>query len=204
MLFLVEPTRRGVTMDPRPLFLRSLDQLEKLVTAVTPEALERPTPCTEFDLSALLGHVVGAVHRIAYAGEGGRPLDVVAQVGEVADDDWPGAVSRARARAAAAWADDAVLDRMMELPWGVIPGRAALSGYVMEVATHTWDTASVIDPGARLDPAIAEFALEIGHRVLPADRRGPDVPFGTVQGAPADADPYARLAAWLGREVTGR
>jgi uncharacterized protein (TIGR03086 family) len=109
-------------MDPRFLFLRSLDQLEKLAAVITPEVLERPTPCREFDVRDLLGHVVGAVHRIAYVGEGGRALDVSAQVGAVADDDWSGAVARARARVAAAWAQDDALDRIVEMPWGTVPG----------------------------------------------------------------------------------
>ncbi len=191
-------------MDPRPLFLRSLDQLEKLAATIPAQALTRPTPCAEFNLRELLGHVVGAVHRIAYVGEGGRALDVFAQVGFVADDDWPAAVARARARAATAWADDAALDRTVEMPWGAMPGRAALSAYVMEVATHSWDVAHALDTPPQLDPAIAEFALDTAHRALPADRRGPEVPFGPVQQAPRDADPYTRLAAWLGRETNTR
>ncbi|MGW7575891.1 TIGR03086 family metal-binding protein [Streptomyces sp. NPDC054765] len=191
-------------MDPRLLFLRSLDQFEELTATVPPLLLERPTPCAEFDLRALLGHVVGAVHRIAYVAEGGRALDLYPQVDFVADDDWPGAVARARTRAAAAWADDAVLERMVEMSWGTMPGRAALNGYVMEVATHTWDVAQVLDTPAQLDPAIGEFAMDIAQRALPADGRGPHVPFGPVRQAPPDADPYTRLAAWTGREVGTR
>lgn len=190
-------------MDPRPLLLRTIDQFEKLLTVVTPESLERPTPCAEFDLRALLGHTVGALHRIAYVGEGGRALDVAAAVARVADDDWPGAVARVRARVAAAWADDAKLDPQVEVPWGVFPGRVALSAYVMEVATHTWDAARTLGAAtAQLDPELAEFALQVARQALPAEaERGADVPFGAPRKAPADADGYTRLAAWLGREV---
>ncbi|MFJ1701999.1 TIGR03086 family metal-binding protein [Kitasatospora sp. NPDC088346] len=189
------------TFDPRPHYLRALDQLAKVVAQVTPEQLDRPTPCTEFDLRTLLGHTVGGIHRIAYVGEGGRSLDVAATVGEVGDAEWAEALDRARARAAAAWADDAVLDRLSWVPWGQLPGRFALGGYVMEAVTHTWDIAQVVDPSAALDEELALGALGVAEQVLPAEPRGGELPFGPVQPVPADADPYTRLAGWLGRRV---
>ncbi len=66
------------TQDPRPLYLLALDQLEKLIAEAAPETLDRPTPCTEYDLRTLLSHVVGGVHRLAYMGEGGHCEDVAA------------------------------------------------------------------------------------------------------------------------------
>lgn len=59
--------------DARPQYLLALGQLEKLFAEITPEALDRPTPCTEFTLRQLLGHVVGGVHRFAYLGEEAGP-----------------------------------------------------------------------------------------------------------------------------------
>ncbi|MFD0278585.1 TIGR03086 family metal-binding protein [Kitasatospora sp. NPDC127111] len=189
------------TQDPRPLYQLALGQLEKLIAEVTPDALDRPTPCTEYDLRQLLGHVVGGVHRFAYIGEGGRAEDVVAATGDLPDDGWPAAFARARARATAAWADDAKLDRPSFAPWGEVPGRAAVGGYVMETVTHSWDIARSLRSGLALDEQLAEAALGIARFVLPAENRGGPVPFGEVRPVPADADTYARLAAWLGREV---
>ncbi|MGW2395059.1 TIGR03086 family metal-binding protein [Kitasatospora sp. NPDC001664] len=187
--------------DPRPDYLRALEQLEKLLLLVAPEQLERPTPCDGFDLRALLGHTVGGVHRIAYVGEGGLSLDVAASVGEVGDGEWAQALGRARERAAAAWAEDAKLDRPSSVPWGTMPGRFALGGYVMEAVTHTWDIAQVVDPAAQFDEELALGALAVARQVLPADGRDATVPFGPVRPAPADAGPTAQLAAWLGRDV---
>ncbi|WP_354640162.1 TIGR03086 family metal-binding protein [Kitasatospora camelliae] len=186
--------------DPRPQYLRALDQLEKLFLQVTPEQLDRPTPCTEYDLRALLGHTLGGIHRVAYVGEGGRGLDLPAQAGEIADTAWPAALGRARQRVAAAWEEDEKLDRVVEVPWGYVPGRIALGGYVMEAVTHAWDIAQVVAPGAALDEELALSVLPVAEQVLPADQRD-DVPFGPVQPAPADADAPTRLAAWLGRTV---
>ncbi len=187
------------TQDPRPLYLRALGQLEKLFAGVTPEALERPTPCAAYDLRTLLGHTVGGIHRLAYMGEGGRAQDVAAATGEIGDDGWPAALDRARARATTAWADDALLARPTVAPWGEVPGRGAVAGYVMETVTHSWDIAHALGGTLLLDEELALAALGIAEFVLPADARGPEVPFGEVLAVPAGAAPYTRLAGWLGR-----
>ncbi|ARH89467.1 MULTISPECIES: TIGR03086 family metal-binding protein [Streptomyces] len=187
--------------DPRPQFLGALDQLEKLVSGLDPALLDRPTPCDAYNLRELLGHTLGAIHRIAYIGEGGRGFDLPAAAGQIADTDWGGAVGRARARAAAAWADDDKMDREFEVPWGVAAGRIALSGYVMETVTHTWDIAQVIAPEAELDEDLAGMAFSLAQKILPAEPRGGEVPFAKVQPVPDDADIHRRLAAWLGRAV---
>ncbi|WP_441246241.1 TIGR03086 family metal-binding protein [Kitasatospora sp. McL0602] len=185
--------------DPRPSYQRALDQLAKLIATITPEQLELPTPCTEYDLRTLLGHTVGGVHRIAYVGEGGHSNDVPATVGEIDDDAWPAVLDRARTRVTAAWADAATLDRPAMAPWGEVPGRAALGGYVMEAVTHAWDIAHATGQEAALDDELALTALAVAEHVLPAEPRGGELPFGPVRPAPADAPPYRRLAAWLGR-----
>lgn len=189
------------TQDPRPLHLLAVGQLEKLFAEVTPQDLDRPTPCAEFDLRQLLSHTVGGLHRLAYLGEGGQAQDVAAATGGIPDDGWPAALQRARARVEAAWADDAALDRPTVAPWGEVPGRAAVGGYVLEAVAHSWDIARALDSTLPLDEVLGGAALGIARSVLAPERRGGEVPFGEVQPAPADADVYTRLAAWLGRTV---
>ncbi|GAA1384716.1 TIGR03086 family metal-binding protein [Kitasatospora putterlickiae] len=189
------------TQDPRPLYRSALDQLEKLIAEAGPETLDRPTPCAEYDLRALLDHVVGGVHRFAYTGEGGLSLDVAAATGGVPDDGWPAALGRARARVTAAWAQDAKLDRPTSVPWGEVSGRDAVGGYVLETVVHAWDIARALDATDRLDERLGEAALAIALAVMPAEPRGGRVPFAPVQPAPAGADAYTRLAAHTGRAV---
>ncbi|WP_030233471.1 TIGR03086 family metal-binding protein [Streptomyces sp. NRRL S-350] len=189
----------SAVQDARPQYLLALDQVEKLFVAITPADLDRPTPCTEFTLRRLLNHVVGGIHRFAYMGEGGRSEDVVAAIEDPADDGWPAALGRARARAVAAWADDAKLGRPTAAPWGEVPGGAAVGGYLMELVTHTWDIATSLGSGFVLDDALAHTALGIAQAVLPTEQRGGDVPFGPAQPVAEDADVHARLAAWMGR-----
>lgn len=203
--------------DPRPLHRRAVAQTETVVAAVTPDQFARPTPCTEYDVRALLAHIVGGLTRAALVGEGAedalaRPAVALLPPGGTTlpsppvaegppDDGWPDAYRAAAARAIAAWADDAKLDALVEVPWGKVPGRFALAGYIQEILAHGWDLAQATGQPAEGDPELALFALAGAKRILPPDIRGAEgVPFGPVVDAPADTGPYTQLAAWLGRQ----
>jgi uncharacterized protein (TIGR03086 family) len=186
--------------DPRQIHRRAMAQTESIVAAVDPGQLGEPTPCPEYDVRALLSHIVGGLVRVAIVGEGGDALARPARADDVPDDGWLAAYRAASARASAAWADDAKLDALVEVPWGTIPGRFALAGYVQEILTHGWDLAKATGQPTERDPELASWALAGARRVLPPDARGADVPFGPVVQVAADAGVYAQLAAWLGRQ----
>ncbi|MFJ8509565.1 TIGR03086 family metal-binding protein [Streptomyces avermitilis] len=190
--------------DPRPLYARAAEQIAALIRTVRPEQLAGPTPCDEFDVRTLLSHLAGGTHRIAVVGAGGDGLAVRPFLDGVPDDGWAAAYDEVRAEVEKSWADDARLDALVRVPWGEAPGRIALSGYVMEAVTHTWDLSEALGRPLGLDPELAEFALTIAHRVLPDEQRGDDVPFGSATSAPEGADAYERLAAWLGRNPLSR
>ncbi|MCF3133433.1 TIGR03086 family metal-binding protein [Streptomyces olivochromogenes] len=191
-------------IDPRPLYTRATEQAAALVKTVGPEHLAGPTPCSEFDVRTLLSHMVGGTLRIAVVGEGGDGLAVHPFAEGVGDEDWAAAYEEARTRAVRAWEPDERMAATVRVPWGEIPGHAALSGYVMEIVTHTWDLAEALGGPYELDPEPAEFALAVARRVLPDAERGAGVPFGSVREAAEGADVYGRLAAWLGREPLSR
>lgn len=200
--FMPEAGRMTENQDPRPLYRRAVAQTETVVAAVTPDQFALPTPCTEYDVRALLAHITGGLTRTALVGEGdpGALVRPPAAYGPP-DDGWPGAYRAAAARAIAAWADDAKLDALFEVPWGKLPGRFVIAGYIQEVLTHGWDLARATGQPAEGDPELALFALAGAKRILPPDIRGDEgVPFGPVVDAPAGAGPYTQLAAWLGRQ----
>jgi uncharacterized protein (TIGR03086 family) len=143
-------------IDPRPLHRRAIAQTETTVAAVTPDQLSLPTPCPEYDVCALLSHITGGLTRAALVGEGdpgalGRP----ATAEGVPDDGWPAAHRAGAARATAAWADDAKLDTLFEVPWGKVPGRFVIAGYIQEILTHGWDLAKATGQPTEGDPELA-------------------------------------------------
>ena len=133
--------RPTTTTDPRPAFFTAARIACGTVAGVSPSQLTDPTPCTEFDVRALLGHLVAVLRRVTSVASGAPAIGQARLVTDVPDDGWGLAARTALHDVEAAWADAAVLDREMRLPFGTLPGAAALASYTGEISTHTWDLA---------------------------------------------------------------
>lgn len=185
--------------DPRPVLLRAADQAVAVIDLVQPGDAGRPTPCDEFDVARLVGHLLAVLGRITYVAGGGHAFDVPSMIEGVAPQDWAADATTRRALLGEAWADDAVLDRVLHLPFGDVPGRGAALAYVQELTTHSWDLASALGRRELLDPALGAVAADAARRFVPDAHRG-QIPFGAVVPVADDAGPYDRLVAWLGRD----
>lgn len=181
--------------DPRPAYAAATAWVQSLLANITEEQLSLPTPCDDFDVRALAQHLgavgVRAVALAEIATVEGQPFSV--------DDFSADAYGAARERALAAWAQ-APLDREVTVPWGVVPGFAALGMYVNETLVHGWDLAVATgQPAEFAEPAIVDGALAAVQAALPAQIRGLDeVPFGPVVESREGAGPTERLANWNG------
>ncbi|MEO3936511.1 TIGR03086 family metal-binding protein [Dermatophilaceae bacterium Soc4.6] len=185
--------------DPRPLLLRALDQVGLLVDGLSADDLDRPTPCPDYAVRELLGHLVAVEGRIAHIAAGGQPFDVPSVVTGIGDDGWVDAWQEGRRRLDTVLADDRVLAGTIAHPARVMPARLALFAYVSEVAVHAWDLAVAVDRRDGLDQSLAQVVLGPVQAALPAHPRGGPVPFAEVVEVGADATPYDRLVAWMGR-----
>ncbi|MDT0303735.1 TIGR03086 family metal-binding protein [Streptomonospora wellingtoniae] len=184
--------------DPRAVFSRALDQAQQQIAALSGGELDAPTPCADYDVRALLGHMVAVLHKLARIGTGGDAGDLPDVVEGVADDGWVGAFAGARAETERVWGD-APLDHPVTLPWATLPGHAALDAYTHEFTVHSWDLAHATGRRAALDPDLAVRALEAFPKFAPPEARSGHGPFGPVVSVPRNADVYTRLAAYLGR-----
>jgi uncharacterized protein (TIGR03086 family) len=187
--------------DPRPYYDRSLRWVRDLATDVRPDQLDDPTPCPEFDVRALLGHLLATVHRATGIGAGADPTTMPVVVTEVPDDGWAAALAAAEDGYRAAWRDERRLDAEVRVPWGLVSGRAALWGYVNEALVHGWDLAVATGQPAEADADLAEAALAGVLPKLPADRRGGPVPFAEVVPSDPGAGATERLANWSGHSA---
>jgi uncharacterized protein (TIGR03086 family) len=186
--------------DPRPLFFRAADQAVALIGAVGTGDLDRPTPCTEYDVRTLVGHLLTVLRRITTVAEGGEALSVPSVTTGVADAQLAATAVADAGRLADVWADDAVLDRPLTLPFGTMPGRGAALAYTQELTVHAWDLATALGRPELLDESLPTVLEPMARQFVPAEVRGGPVPFGPVIDVPAEAGPYARLVGWLGRD----
>ena len=190
----------STTTDPRPLFQRAVVTAVAAAAAVRPNQLDDPTPCTEFDVRHLLGHLVAVLQRVAAVGRGDHPFSVPHVIEGVPDDGWPAAVRAAAEQAEDVWADESVLSRLLTLPFGTLPGAAALASYTGEVTTHTWDLAVATGQSPAWDPDVLTVGLAAIRAKLPSAGRGPQIPFADAVPVPPDAPVIDQLVAWQGRD----
>jgi len=183
--------------DARPQLQAALDLAVATARNVGPDQLGAPTPCTEYDVDSLIRHLAGAADRsIEAAGD-----DPVHELEEYVGVE-PQAVVDALAATAASfgetWADDALLDRVVELPWATLPARVLIAIYLAEVSTHTWDLAAATGQRPAFDAGSMEIALATMQMGLPAEGRE-QTPFGAPVPVGDDAPAIERLVAWTGR-----
>jgi uncharacterized protein (TIGR03086 family) len=197
--------------DPRQILDRAVTTGGVVMAGVRPQQLTDPTPCTEMNVRTLLAHLVGVLDRIAALGSGTDPFAVAET--PVPDDRWVDTWNESARRAADAWADDAVLERPMALPWIDGNGAEVLTSYFSELTVHTWDLATATGQQPHWDDTVVTAALD-AHQILPAENRralfeeisiamGLDevaVPFAEAVPIPVDAPAIDRLVAWNGRD----
>jgi uncharacterized protein (TIGR03086 family) len=197
-----QSTSRPITPaadDPRPAYRAALRWVTDLVDGVRPDQFGSPTPCPEFDVRTLLGHLVATTERARVIGAGGSPFDVPVVVPGIADGDGRDVFAASAARVWEVWDDDTRLTASVTVPWGTVPGAEALWGYLNEALVHGFDLAAATGQPTEADPAAVQPLLDRIAAILPGGFRGGPVPFEAVVEPAADAGPTERLANWSGR-----
>lgn len=195
-----EASQEAMHTDPRPMFAAALDQAGTVVAAVQPGQLTLPTPCDDYEVRSLLGHLDAVLRRVTHVARGGHPFEVPSVIEDVGDAAWARQWTIDRAALDVELADDTLLGRILTLPWGRLPGAGAIVAYCGEVTTHAWDLATAIGRTDLLDDGLAEFSAAMARRFVPAEPRGAEVPFAPVVPVAGDAPPYEQLAGWMGRD----
>jgi len=181
-------------------FDRAVASTAGVVKSTPAGQMSAPTPCTAWDVRALLNHVIGTLwlaeglfadhtprHPMT---PGGLPP------GDLAGDDPAAAYAEASAAALAAAAGDA-LTRGHVTPLGQMPGPALAGFTTLDILVHGWDLATATGQPADLDGRLAAHVLGFAEQAITPDTRAPRIgPAVTVTpGAPVTN----RLVAFLGR-----
>jgi uncharacterized protein (TIGR03086 family) len=181
--------------DPVALLGRCLDHTGEVVHRVTAEQLTRATPCTEWDVRALLTHLINVVDRCTSAVTNSE----VPSVDAIDLAQLVAAYDAAATRAKEAWRTPGVLDRDLNTSWGVSAARTVCRLNLADTLVHSWDLARAIGVATDgWDDELADAALAFMHEMMkPEFRGGPG--FGPEVTVAADATVYERLAAFAGR-----
>jgi uncharacterized protein (TIGR03086 family) len=177
-------------MDPLTQLAQLGPLLAGIVGAITPDQLDRPTPCAKFAVRGVLEHMIGGATAFAAAYRSETPTepdisDVLAAFGPALND------------LAAAISTPGAFGRTISAPFGEVPGDTFARFVVLDGLVHGWDlataTGQAYNPHEELVAAVDVFA----RQTLDPLRDGET--FGPVVEPPPDATPIERLAAYTGR-----
>jgi len=173
-------------MDPVTMYERAAGNAAELARSVRPEQRGLPTPCSEWDVDALLAHMAGgSAYLLGALGVG------------TAGSAWPAAdVVEA---CVSALREPGALQRRCQSPagfeWSVAE---ATAGTAMDQLIHTWDLGVALDAKRPMDPELSEAIVAMFLPAMPDIGRQAGFVGPEVEVAP-DATASDRLLAAMGR-----
>lgn len=179
-----------------------LDEIQaathEILSNVPRDSLSEPTPCSEWDLAALINHLVDAQRLFAtlVGATSTQSGDSEAALGDfVATFDGIAADVRA------ALAAPGFASRTFELPFGTFTGEQFINLVCIETIVHAWDVARATSRPTDVAPASCAHLHGVATAMMGGSPRDPNPRFAADKPAPADATEADRLAAYLGRSV---
>lgn len=192
------PIRGEVFMGP----LEQLDELEPLLggiaAGITPADLDSPTPCADFTVRGVLGHLIGGATQFAAAFRGESAPEVPADVAD--DADVVARAGEALGGLMGAIRSPGALDRTVAAPFGEMPGEAFARFVVLDGLVHGWDLATATGQTYAPSAALVADADAFARQAIAPEMRDGDT-FAAETPAPQDATTLLRLVAFSGRRV---
>jgi len=173
----------------------------EVIKQTSPDQHAAPTPCAEWDVRALLSHIVGTLWLAEGLFADQQPRYPMAPGAlptvDVCGDDPVVAYAEAAAAALAAAGQGDALTRMHVTPLGEMPGPGLAGFTTLDILVHGWDLAQATGQPTDLDGRLAAHVLGFAEQALTAANRAPRI--GPALAVAADAPVTSRLVAFLGR-----
>jgi uncharacterized protein (TIGR03086 family) len=184
--------------DPVAVAQRSYGIAGRVIAGVRPDQLDLPTPCSEWDVRALVNHLVGG-HFYFTAALRGQQMDANATPPDFAANNPAGTFAQASGEMLKAWREPGAMDRTVQTMVGAMPAVVLIGMWTNDNVVHAWDLARATGQDESLDPELATQMLGMVQGIdLP---RGEGAPFKHPQPCPPEAIPEQQLAAYMGRTV---
>jgi uncharacterized protein (TIGR03086 family) len=190
--------RVTASRDPIELLVVANDEFARRLRLVGSDDWRRPTPCSEWEVRALVNHVVGANVRyeLLLHGAPTEQVEAMRAVDHLGDDALASFVATAD-RVVACFHEDGALERIAHHASGDRTGRELLSMRILDAAIHGWDLARAIGADETVDDDVVAFLLvyTAGLDLGPQQRA---FAFADA-GVPRIASPQDQLLHRLGR-----
>jgi uncharacterized protein (TIGR03086 family) len=131
-----------------------------VVDNVTPAELGDPTPCAEWDVRALLNHVIlWTSYSLERRAHGESVAPELMERDFAAEPDFAADYRAQLDRALAAWADPAVWDRALDVMGSATPAADVGALLIAELVLHGWDLATATGQDYAVSDRAAAAAL---------------------------------------------
>jgi uncharacterized protein (TIGR03086 family) len=170
-----------------------------LLSTVSDDDWERPTPNPGWSVRDLVSHVVGGNRRYLVLLSGAPTVEVEKlRGGDHLGDDPLAAFDDTSAEVAAAFRKPGALEQTVHHRKGDRSGDDLLTMRILEHALHGWDLATAIGGDTGIDPSVIAVLLErVSHDLLVRSGYPGDPESGSGTGA--KQSPQQRLLALTGR-----
>jgi uncharacterized protein (TIGR03086 family) len=183
-------------MDLLEALTEVFDHTTKVVSGVGRDQLDHATPCSEWNVRALLMHTFGAMVNI---GRGARGEDLLADGNAFPlDEDLAGQFRTEADLTLRSWTDRG-LDGLVNIGAGPMPAVVGLTVNVLDTGTHSWDIARATGQDANLPDALAATLLATAHGFVNDDIRR-FAGFYPAVAVAENASLTDQLAAYMGRQ----
>ncbi len=184
--------------DPVQILRQADAAFSDVLANVAPEQLSLPTVNDDWDVRALINHVINGNRwgaEVLRIGDAPRPGDDA--IGERAPID---AYRESADAILSAFDEPGALGRTLQMPFGEIPGAGFAALRYSDLIGHAWDLAKATGQSTNIAPEVCEMALVMARQRLGGMDRA-QLPFKDEVILAADACPADRLAAYLGKQV---
>jgi uncharacterized protein (TIGR03086 family) len=184
--------------DPVQDLVTALEATGKLISSIGDSSWHDPTPCTDWSVRDLVRHLIAGNLGFAGAVGGGSVPEPPAE--SSSDSELVAAYRGSASSLVEAFRQPGVLEKVVTVPFGSVPGAMALQLRITEVVVHGWDIATATGQAASFPEDLVEREIEFSRPLIEQIPPGRH-PFAPPQPVSTGASAIDRLVALLGRKI---
>ena len=186
-------------MSTGQLIGKAAETTKQVLAGVSPSQYKDPTPCNEFNVKQLSGHMAGLLIGAELAANKQKRQGSPDEMPDLLGDNPGPAYAALAEKAVAAWSQPGAFEGMCEFGPGEMPAQMAGAITLMEIAVHGWDLAAATGQSYQMDPEVAEATWQTLQQIASPESRARGT-FGPEVSVPAEASLQDRLLAFSGRD----
>ncbi len=186
------------TPNPIELYEAAVQGFRQTLTRVRPAQMNSPTPCTLWNVQALIDHNLKVTGFVQGVLTGNVTTDPFASSGPLPPEGALAALDTGVARVLELIKAPGALAKELNTPFGRQTGAQFMFAPFLDLLIHKWDLAKATSQNTRLDRGLVE-ACYAGLLPMAEGMRNPQV-FGPAVSVPENASLQDKLIALTGRQ----